>query len=77
MEPKRQMFIGTAGEFARALEDWIIDNKCNPTTPEEWDRCISDIVKQGTLTPATDTDRERLKTANIKRIYGENKTSEE
>lgn len=49
MEEERQYFIGTAGEFAEALENWIIDNCCNPTTPEEWERCIKDITKAGML----------------------------
>lgn len=44
---KKLISITTAAEFADALEDWIIDNKCNPTSPEEWSRCIKDLVAQG------------------------------
>lgn len=43
--------ITTAGEFAQALEDWIITNKCNPQTPEEWNKCIEDMLQSGILTP--------------------------
>ena len=43
----RNFFLITAGEFASALEDWMIDNKCNPKTVEEWSRCMSDIQKMG------------------------------
>jgi hypothetical protein len=46
----RELFIGTAGDFAQALEDWIIDNKCNPKTQEEWARCLKDIAEKGNIT---------------------------
>ena len=71
MDKDRQMFIGTAGEFAEALEDWIIDNKCNPTTPEEWERCINDIVKKGSLAPLSEEDKAKYKDANVLRIHPE------
>ena len=45
----RQLLISNAADLADAIEDWIILNKCNPTTPEEWDRCISDLTKAGKL----------------------------
>jgi hypothetical protein len=46
---KKLISITTAGEFADALEDWIIDNKCNPTTAEEWARCIKDLTASGVV----------------------------
>ena len=61
----REIFIGTAGEFARALEDWMIDNKCNPKTQEEWNRCLKDISSRGAVTSLGaigDKDMTKLKT---------------
>lgn len=46
---QKMISITTAGEFAEALENWIIDNKCNPKTPEEWSRCIEDLIAAGKL----------------------------
>jgi len=43
----RNLFVINAKDFADALENWIIDNKCNPSTPEEWERCMNDIHKSG------------------------------
>jgi len=36
-----------AEKFCQAVEDWIIDNECNPSTPEEWERCLTDLLKKG------------------------------
>ena len=55
---KRIVSMTTAAEFCDALENWIIDNKCNPTTPEEWNRCIEDLMKSGALTPIAAVDEE-------------------
>jgi hypothetical protein len=71
----REIFVGTAGEFAQALEDWIIDNKCNPKTPEEWDRCLKDISSKGTiksLGTVDDKDVNKLKTELNKDFNVEN-----
>ena len=60
----REIFIGAAGDFAQALEDWIIDNECNPTTQEEWNRCLKDITAKGTLSSlgaVADKDMSKLK----------------
>ena len=35
--------------MAQAIEDWMIDNKCNPKTPEEWNRCLADLAKSGDI----------------------------
>ncbi len=43
---RRGLILATA-DTAQALEDWIIDNKCNPKTEEEWKRCWDDLVKAG------------------------------
>ena len=60
---KNIISITNAGEFADALEDWIIDNKCNPTTAEEWARCIKDLTAQGKITPlGCVDDTEKFKT---------------
>ena len=47
----RMITVTTAGEFAQALENWIIDNKLNPKTPEEWNKCVEDLIASGVLTP--------------------------
>lgn len=60
----RELFVGTAGSFAQALEDWMIDNKCNPKTQEEWDRCLKDIAAKGSISSVgivEDTDVNKLK----------------
>ena len=44
------ILMGNTHEFAEVLEDWIILNKCNPTTREEWERCIKDLQVKGALT---------------------------
>ncbi len=54
----------TAADFCDALENWIIDNKCNPKTTEEWNRCIEDMMKSGALTPIAsieDGDADKFK----------------
>jgi len=43
----RLVIIANAGELADALEDWIIDNKCNPKTPAEWDRFCEFLLTKG------------------------------
>jgi hypothetical protein len=53
--------LTTAAEFCQALEDWIIDNKCNPTTPEEWTKCIDDMTRGGALTPIACIDEKDAK----------------
>jgi len=59
---QRAIFFGTnAGSVFDALEDWIIKNKCNPKTDEEWARALSDLTEAGVLAPlgtidAKDTD---------------------
>ena len=58
---KRMISITTAAEFCQALEDWIIDNKCNPQTPEEWERCINDLTKSGAVTPVASINEEDVK----------------
>lgn len=45
------IFSTTSGKLGEALENWIIDNKCNPTTQEEWNRCLKDLMDAGVLTP--------------------------
>ena len=60
----REILLGNAGDFAQALEDWIIDNKCNPKTQEEWERCLKDIAASGKLTSlgaVVDEDVSKLK----------------
>ena len=60
----RDFFVMNAGDLADALEDWIIDNRCNPVTKEEWARCMTDIQKSSKaryLGSATDKDAEKLK----------------
>ena len=58
MENEKAMIsVTTAGAFADALEDWIIKNECNPTTPEEWNRCLSDLFKSGILQPVATIDK--------------------
>jgi hypothetical protein len=42
----------------------MIDNKCNPSTPEEWDRCMRDIAKAGQaklIGSTTDEDGDAIK----------------
>lgn len=74
MEKKRVLLVATAESFAEALEDWIIDNQTNPTTPEEWERCITDLAKQGSLKPVggitnVDKFKEKLKDDfNVERL---------
>ncbi len=61
---KKMISVTTAAEFCDALENWIIDNKLNPKTPEEWNRCIEDLMKSGALTPVAvidDKDTDELK----------------
>jgi hypothetical protein len=71
----RELFVGTASDFADALEDWIIDNKCNPTTPEEWARCLKDIAEKGkvqSLGTIDDKDVNELKNTLNKDFNVEN-----
>jgi hypothetical protein len=56
----RQILIGNVGDFAQALEDWMIDNKCNPSTSEEWERCIADITKAGKLSTIGSIDEKDM-----------------
>jgi hypothetical protein len=48
---QRIISVTTASQFCEALENWIIDNKLNPQTPEEWNRCVEDMMTSGVLTP--------------------------
>ena len=60
----REIFVGTADSFAQALEDWMIDNKCNPKTQEEWNRCLKDIAAKGNISSlgaVEDKDVNKLK----------------
>ena len=43
----KDFFLINSGDLVTALEDWMIDNKCNLSTPEEWARCMRDIQKTG------------------------------
>lgn len=51
-----------AGDFGDALENWIIDNKCNPATPEEWERCLKDLIAAGVVEVLDKTDSEDVAT---------------
>lgn len=73
---ERLVSITAAGEFCDALENWIIDNKYNPTTSEEWERCIQDMIADGAVKPVgciKEEDAEKLKeqlknTSNLKEL---------
>jgi len=57
---KALISVTTAGALADALEDWIIKNKCNPKSPEEWSRCISDLIAAGAVAPVASVDEKDL-----------------
>ena len=63
---KKLISITTAGAFADALENWIIDNKCNPTTQEEWARCIKDLTAQGSVESLGVVDDDKELKAKLK-----------
>lgn len=67
---KKLISITTAGEFVGALEDWIIKEKCNPKTPEEWSKCTEDMIKSGVLKPIAVFDEKN--TPEIKAQLKEN-----
>lgn len=64
------VFSATAGELGDAIENWIIDNKVNPSTPEEWERCIKDLMAAGVLKPLDTKGAEDVDT--IKKILKDN-----
>lgn len=60
----------TAGVLGEAIENWIIDNKLNPSTPEEWERCLKDLLEAGVLTPVDSVDDNDVD--GIKKILKDN-----
>jgi len=51
---------GDAGKFADALDDWMIDNKKNPKTKEDWQEVQKYMLKKGVLSPLGEVPDERL-----------------